>query len=184
MAIKIENNSTLKLPGYTEKHIQALLDSVPKEHLRGIDKVKLVDRISDPQLKNMAQATKLPGLYRPKQGIQPASLEVAVEILLPQAGPFYKKLAPRMSYKANLAAVLFSLIAQHYHLTLKHSVKRTQLEQAVRTYTEKQLRKWQDNQKTFRAKIFKPLQPMLERWGKKLQKRAAQEKKRERKSAA
>jgi hypothetical protein len=184
MAIKIENNSTLKLPGYTEKHIQALLDSVPKEHLRGIDRVKLVDHISDPQLRNMAQANKLPGLYRPKQGIQPASLEVATEILLPQAGPFYKKIAPRMSYKANLAAVLFSLVAQHYHLTLKHSVKRTQLEQAVRTYTEKQLRKWQDGQKTLRAKIFNSLQPMLERWGKKLQKRAAQEKKRERKSAA
>jgi hypothetical protein len=80
--------------------------------------------------------------------------------------------------------VVFSLVAQHYHLTLKHSVKRTQLEQAVRTYTEKQLRKWQDGQKTIRAKIFKPIQPYLERWGKKLQKRAAQEKKRERKSAA
>ena len=184
MAIKIENNSTTKLPRYTEQHINSLMDSLPKEHIRGIERIKLVDRISDPQLKNVAQASKLPGLYRPKQGTQPASLEIATEVLLPQEGPFYKKLMPRMSYKANMAAVLFSLVAQHYHFTLKHSVKRTQLEQAVRTYTEKQLRKWQDGQKSIRAKIFKPIQPYLENWGKRLQKRAAQEKKRERKSAA
>jgi hypothetical protein len=94
MPIKIENTSTAKLPKYTEAHINALWDSVPKEHTRGIDRIKLVDRITDPQLKNLAQASKLPGLYRPKQGIQSASLELAMEVVLPQEGPFYKKLMP------------------------------------------------------------------------------------------
>jgi hypothetical protein len=85
---------------------------------------------------------------------------------------------PRLSFKGNLAAVIFSLTGQHYYLTLRHSIKKGQLETAVRTYTEKQLRRWQEQQHSFRAKLFKPLQPTLERWGKALQRRAAAEKKR------
>jgi hypothetical protein len=73
--------------------------------------------------------------------------------------------------------VIFSLVAQHYHLTLRHSVKRGQVEPAVRAYTEKQLKAWNESQHKFRAKLFKPLQPTLERWSKSLAKKAAAEKK-------
>jgi hypothetical protein len=76
-------------------------------------------------------------------------------------------------------ALVFSLVAQHYHLTLKHSLKKTQLEPAVRAYTEKQLKAWNEKKHSFRAKLFKPLQPTFERWAKALQKRAAAEKKRQ-----
>ena len=57
--------------------------------------------------------------------------------------------------------------------TLKHSLKKTQLEPAVRAYTEKQLKAWNEKKHSFRAKLFKPLQPTFERWAKSLQKRAA-----------
>jgi hypothetical protein len=76
-------------------------------------------------------------------------------------------------------ALVFSLVAQHYHLTLKHSMKKTQLEPAVRAYTEKQLKAWNEKKHSFRAKLFKPLQPTFERWAKSLQKRAAAERKKQ-----
>jgi hypothetical protein len=85
---------------------------------------------------------------------------------------------PRLSFKGNLAAIIFSLVGQHYYLTLRHSIKRAQIETAVRAYTEKHLRLWHERQNTVRSRLFKPFQPTLEKWGRSLQKRAAAEKKR------
>ena len=104
-------------------------------------------------------------------------MEIAVGVLLPDNKPVHKRIIPRLSFKGNLAATVFSLVGQHYHFTLKHSLKKTQLEPAIRSYTEKQLKAWNEKKHTFRAKLFKPLQPTLERWAKGLQKRAAAEKK-------
>ncbi|HEV2916097.1 MAG TPA: hypothetical protein VGX92_22645 [Pyrinomonadaceae bacterium] len=180
MPFKIEDHTSGKLPRQTQSHIEAILDSLPREHLRGLERLRMVDRIADPRLKSAlkAGAADLPGLYHPRQGKQGAWLEVALETILPRSKPFLKRLMPRLSFKGNLAAVIFSLVGQHYYLTLRHSIKRGQLETAVRTYTEKQLRRWQEQQHSFRARLFKPLQPTLERWGRALQKRAAAEKKR------
>lgn len=179
MAIKIENQSSAKLPRQTEGHIDKLLNSLPREHLRGIDRVRLVDAINDPRLR-VPQKTALPGLYHPRQGTQPAWLEVAIDALLPRSSPFYKRLMPRLSFKGNLAAIIFSLAGQHYYMTLRHSVKKGQLETAVRTYTEKHLGAWGEGQNTLRARLFKPLQPTMERWARALQRRAADEKKKNR----
>jgi hypothetical protein len=179
MPVKIEDQTGVKHPRQTQKYIEAILDSLPREHLRGIERLRLVDQISDPRLKtSIKPGTDLPGLYHPRQGKQQAWLEVALGTLLPRSQPLFKRVVPRLSFKGNLAAVIFSLVGQHYYLTLRHSVKRGQLETAVRTYTEKQLRRWQEQQHSFRARLFKPLQPTLERWGRALQKRAANEKKR------
>lgn len=177
MPIKIENQSSAKLPKQTEARIQKLLDSLPREHTRGIERVRLVDSINDPRLR-VPQKTALPGLYHPRQGSQPAWLEVALDVLLPRSKPLHKRLLPRLSFKGNLAAVLFSLVGQHYYLTLRHSVKKGQIEPAVRAYTEKHLRAWGERENSFRARLFKPLQPTFERWAKSLQKRASAEKKR------
>jgi hypothetical protein len=137
----------------------------------------LVDRISDPRLKASPQHKELPGLYHPKQGVQQAWLEVAVGALLPISKPFHKRLVPRLSFKGNLAAVLFSLVGQHHYLTLRHSVKKSQLEPSIKAYTEKHLRNWHEQQHSLRARLFKPFQPTLERWGRALQKRAVAEQK-------
>lgn len=176
MRIKIENFSSSKLPRHTEARIEKILESLPREHLRGIERLRLVDTIADPRLR-LPQGNGLPGLYHPRQGTQQAWLEVSVSALLPSSKPFFKRILPRLSLKGNLAAIIFSLVGQHYYLTLRHSVKKSQLEPAVRAYTEKHLRIWNEREHSFRARFFKPLQPTLERWARSLQRRAAAEKK-------
>ena len=178
MAIKIEFETSAKLPKKSQLQIEKILEVLPREHLRGIERIKLVDGINDPRLKNLQQRSDLPGLYHPKQGAQSAWLEVAAGVLLPRAKPLAKRIMPRLSFKGNLAAIIFSLVGQHYYLTLRHSIKRGQIESAVRSYTEKHLRTWHERQHTLRSRIFRPFQPTLERWGKSLQKRASAERKR------
>jgi len=179
MAIRIENQYEGALPKGATEQIENAFDSLPREHTRGIERIRLVPFITDPRIKGQFQATELPGLYHPRQGPKGAWLEIAVNVLLPQDKPFHKKIIPRLSFKSNLVALVFSLVAQHYHLTLKHSMKKTQLEPAVRAYTEKQLKAWNEKKHSFRAKLFKPLQPTFERWAKSLQKRAAAERKKQ-----
>jgi hypothetical protein len=178
MPIKIEFDTESKLPRKTERWISAITNCIPKEHLRGIERIKLVDNINDPRVKNVNQRSTLPGLYHPKSGTQMAWLEIASGVLIPHSKPFLKRIFPRLSFRGNLAAIIFSLVGQHYYLTQRHSIKRGQLEPAVRSYTEKQLRKWHEQQHTLRSRLFKPIQPTLEKWGRSLQKRAAAEKKR------
>jgi hypothetical protein len=177
MPIKIDNLSSRQtLPGKLTDTINRIVDATPREHLRGLERIRLVDAINDPRLR-MGGMTNLPGLYHPKQGAQAAWLEIALDALLPDSIPFYKKWAARLSFKSNLAAVVYSLIGQHYLITLRHSVKKGQFEQSVRAYTEKQMKKWGENEHTFRSRLFKPLQPTLERWARSLQKKAKAQKK-------
>src|SRR5260370_40981492 len=150
---------------------------VAGEPRRGIEGGGLVSVITEPRAGMAAKGTDLPGLYHPRQGTQGAWFEVAITPLTSANKPFHKQIIPRLSFKGNLAAVVFSLIAQHYHLTLRHSVKRGAVEPAVRAYVEKQLKSWNEQQHRIRAKLFKPLQPTFERWSKSLAKRAAAEKK-------
>lgn len=172
MPVKIENNSSRTLPKRTEENVDSIFESLPREHLRGIDRVRFVDTINDPRIRSVKGFTQLPGLYHPKQGSQPAWLEVALDVLLPRGGPFYKRLLPRLSIKANLATVIFSLVGQHHYLTLRHSVKKGQLEVSIRDYTEKNLKRWNEREHGFRARLFKPLQPTLERWARSLNRQA------------
>jgi hypothetical protein len=176
MAIKFEFETEIKLPRKTKAWVESVLECLPREHLRGIDRIRFVDIIVDPRIKSL-QRSNLPGLYHPRQGAQAAWLEVAVGVLIPQSKPFMKRIMPRLSLRGNLAAIIFSLAGQHYYLTLRHSIKRTQIEMAVRAYTEKYLRVWQERQHSIRSRIFKPIQPTLEKWGRSLQKRATAERK-------
>jgi hypothetical protein len=177
MPIKIENQYEGKLPRNTIANIEGALESVPREHLRGVERVRVVDVIMEPRARIAAKGSELPGLYHPRQGNQGAWFEIALTPLVQANKPFHKRIIPRLSFKGNLVAVLFSLVGQHYYLTLRHSVKRGAIEGSVRAYVEKQLKHWNEQQHSFRAKIFKPIQPTLERWGKSLAKKAAAEKK-------
>jgi hypothetical protein len=177
VAIRIENQYEGSIPKGALQLVEDALNSLPREHTRGIERVRLVAFISDPRVKGPFQATELPGLYHPRQGPKGPWLEVAVNVLLSPDKPIHKRIIPRLSFKSNLVALVFSLVGQHYHLTLRHSLKKTQLEPAIRSYTEKQLKIWNEKKHSFRAKLFKPLQPTFERWAKGLQKRAAAEKK-------
>ncbi len=175
MAIKIENTSSIKLPRNTMMHIDRIIETIPREHLRGIDRLRLVDLITDPRFRPQ-QSNQLPGLYHPRQGTQAAWIEVSASVLLPRRQRFFKQLLPRISFKGNLASVIFSLVGQHYYLTLRHSIKKGQIEPSVRAYTEKHLKLWSEGQHSWRTRIFKPLQPTFERWAKTLQRQAANKK--------
>ena len=177
MAIRIENQYEGPLPKGTLEQIENAFDSLPREHTRGLERIRLVGFINDPRIRGQFQASELPGLYHPRQGPKGAWLELAVNVLLTPDKPFHKRIVPRLSFKSNIVALVFSLVGQHYHFTLKHSLKKTQLEPAVRQYTEKQLKAWNEKKHSFRARLFKPLQPTFEKWAKSLQKRAAAEKK-------
>ena len=176
--IRIENSSTITLPKDAEKNIKRVLDFLPVEQIRGVEKIKLVDFINDPRLKNMDVPLKgdLPGLYHPRAGNQAPWMEMSMGALLQPTEGFVKKFMAKSSFQGNLAGLIFSLIGQHYFLTQKHSVKRSSLEPQIRQYAEKNLKSWSVKQAdgSVRAKIFKPFRPMLERWAKWLNKKAAQ----------
>ena len=176
MAIKIENASTAALPRNTLTHIEKIIETLPREHLRGIDRLRLADSITDPRF-HLQPNGQLPGLYHPRRGTQAAWFEVSTTALLPRAQPFFKRILPQLSFRGNLASVIFSLTGQHYYLTLRHSIKKGQIEPAVRAYTEKYLKLWSEGQQSWRTRLFKPLQPKLERWAKSLQRQAAKERK-------
>jgi hypothetical protein len=180
MTIKIENQASFKLPKNFLRDIEIIIKTLPREHLRGLDRLRIVDAISLPRVKDQSIYQDLPGIYHPKMGTQTAWLEIAAAKLLQNWKPFYKRLLPRLTLKGNLAAIIFSLVGQHYYLTLRHSTKKSQLEVVTRAYTEKHLRTWNQQNHKIRTRIFKPLQPSFEKWGRILQKKAEQEKQRKR----
>jgi hypothetical protein len=175
--LKIDNQSTIDLPKKTEETINNIIDFLPTEHIRGLDRLKIVDFINTSALKNTAPIKgDLPGLYYPKQQNQSAYLEISAGALLQPTEGFAKKMMAKSAFKGNLASILFSLVAQHYYLTLRHSVKKQNLEPQIRQYAEKNLKVWSaaQNKNSFRAKLFKPLQPVFEKLAKWLNKKAVQ----------
>ena len=178
--IKIENQSSIDLPKETEANIRKITSFLPIEHQRGLEKIRLVDFIKTPQLKDMPVIKgDLPGLYHPKAGNQNAWLEISAGALLQPTEKFAKRWMAKTSFKSNLAGLIFSLVGQHYYFTLKHSVKKQNLEPQVRQYAQKNLKEWSEKQSenSKRAKFFKPFRPYLERWAKWLNKKAAQSQK-------
>jgi hypothetical protein len=177
MAVKVENHSTAKLPKNLITQVENVFKVLPREHSIGLDRVVFVDVIEQPQLRQRLNI-KLPGLYYPKQATKSAFIELSAQQLAGTNEPFHKRMVLRLSFKNNLAALLISLVGQHYYSTLRHSVKRGQMEPAIRRYGEKYLKLWNQREHRFRAKIFKPLEPKLERWAKKM--RSSMAKQRER----
>jgi hypothetical protein len=135
MQIKFENHTSGKLPPKTESTLLSVLGFLPREHTRGLERFKFVESINDPRVRSLRTASHLPALYHPKQGSQLAWAEIAVEVLIPSSRSFYHKILPRLTYKSNLAAIVISLVAQHYYVTLRHSIKKGHLESNVRTAT-------------------------------------------------
>ncbi len=177
--IKIENQSSVELPKNTEANIRQIIAFLPSEQIRGIERIRLVDFIKHPQMKDAPIKGDLPGLYHPKMQNKNPWLEVSVGALLQPTENFGKRWMAKSSFKSNLAGLLFSLVGQHYYLTLRHSVKKTNLEPQIRQYAQRNLKEWGEKQSetSKRAKFFKPLRPYMEKWAKWLNKKAAAQKK-------
>ena len=173
--IKIENQSSIALPKKAEENIRSIIAFLPTEQLRGIERIRLVDFIKHPQMKDTPIKGDLPGLYHPKMQNKNPWFEIAVGALLQPTEGFAKRWMAKSSFKSNMAGLIFSLVGQHYYLTLRHSVKKTNLEPQIRQYAQKNLKEWSEKQNanSKRAKYFKPFQPYIEKWAKWLNKKAA-----------
>jgi hypothetical protein len=169
MAIKVENRSSLELPK-VEEFVDRAVACLPAEHLRGLGRIVLVDRIEDPRLPR-GGAESLPALYRPRvPGASSASGEIALPVLFPQKVNAFKRWAARSQAPARIAQAVFSLPAQHYIVTIaSRKLKSKNLERNVLEYVERYFKVWRDRQTGWRARLFRPLVPYFERWQKSLQ---------------
>ncbi|NBO64957.1 MAG: hypothetical protein EBU88_08970 [Acidobacteria bacterium] len=174
--MKIENKATLKLPTKTFEVIESIFEMLPREHQRGLTKVVLVDEITPDSRMVAANVTELPGLYHPRQGTQQPWCEISLRLLLQKNEGIFKRFAAKLNYKPNLAYLVLSLQAQHYYLTLSHGIKKHQYEGAMRSYVEQYHRLWQEKRSGWRGRLFKPLQPVIDRWARKLRRKYEDEK--------
>jgi hypothetical protein len=172
--------SELDLPKKTEENIHEILDFLPLEHRRGIEKLKLVDFIEEGGLKEAKGDFKdnLPYMYYPRMQNKSARMEISMMSLLKPLGKFTERWMAKSSFKSSLASAIFVMVGQHYYLTMKHSVKKDNLQAKIQRYAQENLRNWseQQSEKSWRGKIFKPLRPLMERWAKWLNKKATQKK--------
>jgi len=181
MNVKIENLSPNGIKNL-DRQVERVLDLVPGEHLRGFNKIVLVDAITEPRI-SAVQRASLPALYHPRMGGQMAWGEIATSVLMPRK-KLSERLMSRMALKPNLAQLVLSLIAQHYHMTLAKGVKKTDLERACRSYTEKYFEKWRESNGGIRMRLMKPFRPTLDKWAKKLSKKYKEGMEKEKKRSA
>ncbi|HLG15073.1 MAG TPA: hypothetical protein VJH03_11305 [Blastocatellia bacterium] len=168
MKVKVEETASQRIKKLESK-VQKVIDVVPAEHLRGLAKIVFVDQITEPRI-SAAQRSALPALYHPRMGAEMAWAEVALSVVAPKKR-FPQNLLYRMTLRSNIAQVILSLIAQHYHLTLSKGVKKGQLELACRQYVEKHFDKWREREGGLRVKLMKPFKPQLDRIARKLAKK-------------
>jgi len=175
MPFKIEYQSTVPFPDI-DKQIESVLECVPVEHLRGLGKFRVVDRIEDPRLTRV-QSEQLPVLYHPRVPGTPAAFgEIALAVVFPKENLF-KRLVRRANRKPIVAEMILMLVAQHYLLTITTRKKRGgELERAARDYVQRYFKVWRDKQGGVRARIFRPLVPYIERWQKSLRRAEAKRK--------
>ena len=172
MNVKVEVLTQAPIKDLNAK-VEKVLDVVPAEHLRGLSKIVLVDTITEPRLTAMQRAS-LPALYHPRMPGQSAWAEVSLNVIAPKE-KFPKRLLTRLALKSNIAQVVLSLVAQHYHLTLSKGVKKTQLEPAVKSYVEKHFDKWREKEGGLRVRLLKPFKPYLDKFAKRLAKKYKEE---------
>jgi hypothetical protein len=166
MSIKVENRSTIAIK-HLEKQIERAFDCVPAEHSRGFTRIVIVDRIDDPRHPK-DQVVELPFLYHPRiPGMPSAFGEIALATLFPANESWYRRVVRRMQARPLLAQAVLSLAAQHYLITISSRKKKgSGIERAVREYLDKYFRIWRERNGGWRAKVFKPLLPYLEKWQK------------------
>jgi hypothetical protein len=172
MKVKIENTSSNSFKKALDV-LERAVDVLPAEHLIGLEKIVVVDTVTEPRL-SPAQRASLPALYHPKMPGQKAWAEIAMDVIAPRK-KFPKNLMTRLTLKATLAQVVLSIGAQHYCLTLKKGIKKNQFEAACRQYVEKHFDTWREREGGLRARLLRPFKPYLDRFARKLARKYRQE---------
>jgi len=115
MAIKIENQFEGSAEEYAAQcrfgHCE-----VPREAFARSEAFAFSGCVTEPRARVAAKGNELPALH-PRQGTQGAWFEVAMRPHLANK-PFHKRIIPRHVIQGNLAAVIFSLVGQHYYFNL------------------------------------------------------------------
>ena len=75
----ISSNTSKNLPALLDRAVAAL----PAEHLVGLEKIVVVDNVTEPRL-SAAQRSTLPALYHPKMPGQRAWAEIAMGVIAPR----------------------------------------------------------------------------------------------------
>ena len=194
--VKIVRDTEVEVPDHTEDKIREILDFLPAEHIRGIDRIILVDFIDDTGLQEYKgdYRDNLPYSYFPAikgkvpsrsgrvESInKPARMEISMMKLINPLGKFHERWMAKSSFNSSLASALFVMVGQHYYLTLQRATKKqdqAKLQTQIQRYAEQNLKKWGEEQsdKSWRGRLFKPIRPYMERWARWLNKRAAQNK--------
>lgn len=132
--MKIYNNLQSSIPVDVVKIIKKLLKRVPPEHLVGLDGIIACDYVTFKKNRN-----NVAGIYNPKSGHEPATIEVAIKMIYKGSSrvffyiPFF--------YKFLLASVLYHEIGHHTHYIKAHGVKKHEGEKFANKYKRTMLRK-------------------------------------------
>lgn len=132
MSVRIEKRYQGDVPINLEKMTKKLLIKVHREHLIGLDKIIIVNRVTH------KRDQKAGGLYWQKKGREPAGIEIAIDTIY-KGMPRFIFFLPFVS-KFMLASVLYHEIGHHYQYST-HNLKKEEWERFAEKYKTKMLRK-------------------------------------------
>ncbi len=116
-----------------EKNLKRYLKTVPDEHLVGLERITVIDRIEDKKNKEAG------GLYRERCLLQSATIEIALDTVY-KGMPKFLYYVPFIS-KFILAGVLYHEIGHHYQKRLSHGIRKSEQEKFAREYEIKMLKR-------------------------------------------
>ena len=150
MSLNIESRLENKITGHiTKKRIKKLISIIPKEHLIGLEKIIIVNHITDKKKREVG------GIYKQKYNGHSCSIQLGIESIykgMPNVLFFFPFIATPL-----LADVLYHEIGHHYHVSFGHGIKNKKQEKLVEDYSKKMMNK------KFRwwLKLFSPLSPII-----------------------
>lgn len=188
MAVKIENHSSLELPKGWEDIINEAFDYVPREDVRGVDRVVLVDfiKVNDARIKEAKPKGDTPALFHPREQHKSPWFEISAAALLMPTENWSKKMLAKKTFRFNLTRLVFLLAGYNSQLLpaqlarQRQPPKPEQIQARAAQYGEKKFAEWQkENVKpNWQTKLFGPLRPFVERWAKSLNEKALNAQKR------
>lgn len=132
LSVNIEKRYQGDVPINLEKMLEKLLAKVHREHLIGLDKIIIVNRVTH------KRDQKAGGLYWQKKGRELAKIEIAIDTIYKNM-PKFVFFLPFIT-KFILDSVLYHEIGHHYQYSI-HGVKKEEMESFAEEYCNKILKK-------------------------------------------